>query len=119
KWEHHTLSTYNIGSEHTRTEWSAIGRELVRLGFLRQDAEKFNTAELTMEGRAALKSRQKIVLTRAVAAPEAASKHRAGEIDCDEALFDRLRQLRKRLADERGVPPYIVFSDVSLRQMAR
>ena len=119
KWEHHTLSTYYIGGEHTRSEWSAIGRELVRLGFLRQDAEKFNTTELTNEGRAALKSRQKITLTRAVAAPEGASKHRAGEIDCDDVLFDRLRQLRKRLADERGVPPYIVFSDVSLRQMAR
>ena len=34
-------------------------------------------------------------------------------------LFERLRELRKRLADERGVPPYIVFSDVALRQMAR
>ena len=44
---------------------------------------------------------------------------RAGEIDCDEALFERLRALRKRLADERGVPAYIVFSDVALRQMAR
>ncbi len=119
KWEHHTLSTYKIGGEHTRAEWSAIGRELVRLGFLRQDAEKFNVAELTNEGRAALKARQKIVLTRAVAASEGPAKHRAGEIDCDEVLFDRLRQLRKRLADERGVPPYIVFSDVSLRQMAR
>lgn len=42
-----------------------------------------------------------------------------GEITCDEALFEKLRVLRKRLADERGVPPYIVFSDVALRQMAR
>jgi ATP-dependent DNA helicase RecQ len=119
KWNHHTLSTYNIGGEHTRTEWAAIGRELVRLGLLRQDAEKFNTIEITNEGRAALKSRQKITLTRSVTAPEQATKHRAGEIDCDEALFDKLRQLRKRLADERSVPPYIIFSDVSLRQIAR
>jgi ATP-dependent DNA helicase RecQ len=44
---------------------------------------------------------------------------RAGEITCDETLFDRLRKLRKRLGDERNVPAYIVFSDVSLRQMAR
>jgi ATP-dependent DNA helicase RecQ len=119
KWDHHTLSTYNIGGEHSRLEWAAIGRELVRQGLLRQDAEKFNTIELTNEGRAALKSRQKIVLTRSVTAPEQASKHRAGEIACDEVLFDKLRQLRKRLADERGVPPYIIFSDVSLRQIAR
>ena len=38
KWDHHRLSTYNIGHEHSRAEWSAIGRELVRLGLLRQDA---------------------------------------------------------------------------------
>ncbi|HEX4265977.1 MAG TPA: RecQ family ATP-dependent DNA helicase [Verrucomicrobiae bacterium] len=119
KWNHHTLSTYNIGGEHSRPEWSAIGRELVRLGLLRQDAEKFNTTELTEEGRAALKSRQKVVLTRSVAAAAEPGRHRAGEISCDELLFEKLRQLRKRLADERGMPPYIIFSDVSLRQMAR
>jgi len=65
-----------------------------------------------------LRSREKITLTRPVTAPEPAT-HRAGEIACDEELFEKLRQLRKRLADERGVPPYIVFSDVALRQMAR
>jgi hypothetical protein len=118
KFGHQSLSTYGIGSEHGRAEWGAIGRELVRLGFLLQNTEKFNIIELTDEGRVALKSRQKITLTKPVAAPEPA-KHRAGEIACDEALFEKLRQLRKQLADERGVPPYIVFSDVALRQMAR
>ena len=44
---------------------------------------------------------------------------RVGEIACDELLFERLVRLRKQLADERGVPPHILFSDVSLRQMAR
>jgi ATP-dependent DNA helicase RecQ len=44
---------------------------------------------------------------------------RAGEIECDEGLFDRLRKLRKRLGDERGVPAYMVCGDNSLRQMAR
>jgi ATP-dependent DNA helicase RecQ len=118
KFGHHTLSTYGIGSEHNRAEWGAIGRELVRLGFLFQNAEKFSIIELTDAGRAALKSRQKITLTNPVAPTEPA-KHRAGEIACDEALFEQLRALRKQLADGRGVPPYIVFSDVALRQMAR
>jgi ATP-dependent DNA helicase RecQ len=118
KFGHHLLSTYNIGGEHTRAEWGAIGRELVRLGLLFQNAEKFNIVELTDQGRAALKSRQKITLTRPVAPTEPA-KHRIGEIACDEMLFGKLRELRKQLADERVVPPYIVFSDVSLRQMAR
>jgi ATP-dependent DNA helicase RecQ len=118
KFGHQSLSTYNIGGEHSRAEWGTIGRELVRLGFLFQNAEKFNIVELTDQGRAALKSRQKVTLTRPVAPTEPA-KHRIGEIACDEVLFGKLRELRKQLADERGVPPYIVFSDVSLRQMAR
>jgi ATP-dependent DNA helicase RecQ len=120
KFGHQELSTYNIGSEHTRAEWGAIGRELIRLGFLFQNTEKFSVVEITNAGLAALKSRQKITLTKPVAAPEAGKeKHRAGEIACDEALFEKLRALRKQLADERSVPSYIIFSDVSLRQMAR
>jgi len=118
KWDHHTISTYGIGREFSRIEWRNIGRELVRLGYLRQAAEKFNVLQLTEQGQAALRHRQSIRLTKATAATKAAQP-RAGEISCDEALFERLRRLRKRLADERGVPPYIVFSDVSLRQMAR
>ncbi len=118
KFGHQELSTYNIGQEHSRTEWGAVGRELVRLGLLHQDAQKFNIVELTAAGMAALKARQKVTLTRPVA-PTAAQQPRAGEIACDEALFEQLRALRKRLADERAVPPYIIFSDVALRQMAR
>jgi ATP-dependent DNA helicase RecQ len=118
KFGHQLLSTYNIGGEHTRAEWGAIGRELVRLGFLFQNGEKFNIVELTDQGRAALKSRQKVTLTRPIA-PTKLTGTRIGEIACDEVLFGKLRELRKQLADERGVPPYIIFSDVSLRQMAR
>ncbi|MDB6019428.1 MAG: ATP-dependent helicase RecQ [Pedosphaera sp.] len=118
RWEHEQLSTYGIGSEHSRTEWAAIGRELVRLGFLRQTAEKFSVLELTNEGREALRQRQSVTLTKPVKTPESKVR-RAGEITCDELLFEKLRQLRKQLADERDVPAYIVFSDVALRQMAR
>jgi ATP-dependent DNA helicase RecQ len=118
RWGHEQLSTYGIGTEHTRPEWAAIGRELVRLGYLRQTSEKFSVLELTPEGMAALKQRRPVTLTRPVSAP-GPRVQRVGEIACDEALFERLRQLRKRLADERDVPAYIVFSDVALRQMAR
>jgi ATP-dependent DNA helicase RecQ len=118
RWGHEQLSTYGIGSEHSRAEWGAIGRELVRLGHLRQTSEKFSVLELTPEGLAVLKERRRVTLTKPVSVPEPKA-HRAGEIACDEVLFERLRQVRKRLADERAVPPYIIFSDVSLRQMAR
>ncbi|PWU18974.1 MAG: DNA helicase RecQ [Verrucomicrobia bacterium] len=118
KWNHAKASTYGIGNEHSRPEWKAIARQLVRLGFVNQAPEKFNVLSLTPEGLDLLKQRKSVMLTKPVAAPQPQA-HRAGEIACDEVLFERLRQLRKRLADERAVPPYIVFSDVALRQMAR
>ena len=118
KWEHQDLSTYGIGAEHSRAEWAAIGRELVRLGYLVQDPDRFNVAELTGAGREMLRSKQPVTLTRPMSTPRTA-KRRAGEIACDELLFDKLRTLRKQLADERGVPAYIIFGDAALRQMAR
>lgn len=117
-WRHRDLTTYGVGKELSRPEWTAIGRELVRLGLVKQDAARFNVLETTPEGRAWLAERKPIRLTKPMLVAPAKVSH-AGEITCDEALFERLRGLRKRLADERGVPPYIVFSDVSLRQMAR
>ena len=118
KWQHEKLSTYGIGQEHSRAEWKSIGRELVRLGLMSQAADKFNVVTLTADGLAMLKQRKTVRLTRPVSAP-ATKTRKTGEIACDEALFEQLRELRKRLADEKAVPPYIVFSDVSLRQMAR
>ena len=118
KWQHGQLTTYGIGKEHSRPEWAAIGRELVRMGFVRQTTDKFSVLELTAAGGTMLKARAKVTLTKPVTAPEPRGR-RTGEISCDELLFEKLRQLRRRLADERDVPAYIIFSDVALRQMAR
>ena len=118
KWDHEQLSTYGIGREHSRPEWAAIGRELVRLGYLRQTSEKFSVLEITAAGRTLLKSRSPVTLTKPVVTAKPTAQ-RIGDIACDEGLFDRLRELRKRLADQLNVPAYIVFSDVALRQMAR
>jgi ATP-dependent DNA helicase RecQ len=129
KWDHHLVSTYGIGKEHSRAAWILIGRELVRLGYVRQWAEKFNVLQVTDEGRRALKEREPIFLAKPITPPKAEKlvgekKYRSrdygvGGIVCDEKLFDRLRGLRKKIADERSLPAYIIFSDVSLRQMAR
>jgi ATP-dependent DNA helicase RecQ len=98
----------------------------VRQGYLKQLPEKFNVLQLSESGWAALKERQPIHLVKPIALPKekrARDEKRRGDLgagsDYDEVLFDELRGLRKRIADERGVPAYIVFSDVSLRQMAR
>ncbi len=121
KWGHDGLSTYNIGGEYARPTWQAFGRELVRLGLLDQSSENYGALALTEKGRLTLRNREPITLTKPdlnvkVNRPAPAA---TGGIECDEDLFAILRTLRKEMADEKGVPPYIVFSDVTLREMAR
>jgi ATP-dependent DNA helicase RecQ len=115
---HNELSTYGIGRELKRDAWQAIGRELLRLGLLEVAPGKFATIQVTLAGRAALRERAPITLTKQPDKAEARVKRRAGEIECDEVLFDNLRALRRRLADARNVPAYVIFSDVALREMA-
>src|SRR6266404_2875101 len=117
---HDQLSTYGIGNELKRDAWQAIGRELSRLGFVAAATGKFATLQLTGTGLAALRERTPITLTKPFdVETRKRPKRRAGEIECDEALFERLRALRREIADKRDVPAYVIFSDVSLREMAR
>jgi ATP-dependent DNA helicase RecQ len=116
---HNELSTYGIGAELKRAEWQAIGRELLRLGLVECAPGKFATLSLTPAGLEALRKRTSIVLTKQIEIAEKSARIKPGAIECDEALFERFRALRRQLADERGVPAYIIFSDVSLREMAR
>src|SRR6266705_1202899 len=116
---HNELSTYGIGRELRRDAWQAIGRELLRLGLIECAPGKFETLKLTQTGLDALRQRTPITLTKQVDVAASAGRARAGAIECDELLFERLRVLRRKLADERNVPAYVIFSDVSLREMAR
>ncbi len=118
---HNELSTYGIGRELKRDAWQAIGRELLRLGLIESAPGKFATLSLTPAGRDALRQRTPITLTKQieVVSQSRDQKARVGAIECDEVLFERLRGLRRKLADERNVPAYVIFSDVSLREMAR
>jgi ATP-dependent DNA helicase RecQ len=121
RWNHDRLTTYGIGGELSRPQWAAVGRELMRLGYLSVAEGEFATLEVTGEGMNILRSRQPITLTKPMTLPKAKRTvvKREGDIACDEILFERLRTLRKQLADERRVPAYIVFGDTTLRAMAR
>src|SRR6266516_3166773 len=116
---HNQLSTYGIGRDLKRESWQAIGRELLRLGLVECAPGRFATLSLTPAGLETLRTRTPVTLTKQVDVAEKAARSRIGAIECDESLFERLRALRRQLADERGVPAYIIFSDVSLREMAR
>jgi len=122
RWGHERLTTYGIGKELTRSQWGSIGRELLRLGHIALATGEYATVELTAQGLALLRTRTSITLTKPPAdTPKSrrVTSRREGDIACDEILFERLRVLRKKLADERKVPAYIVFGDNTLRALAR
>jgi ATP-dependent DNA helicase RecQ len=127
RWQHRELSTYGVGQEHSRAEWTAVARELMRLELIAQSTGQYPTVEVTAKGLDALRSRCEITLTRPL--PSAASgdrsrgsraqtRARPTEFRGDQSLLSRLKKLRRQFADERNVPAYIVFSDASLREMA-
>jgi ATP-dependent DNA helicase RecQ len=123
RWGHDELTTYGIGKDKPRAHWVSLGRQLVQAGLLALDGGAFPTLALTDDGLDALRTRRTIELTKPVAPPSRelvrkSAPRKAGDIACDEDLFESLRQLRKQLADERGVPPYVIFSDATLRHMA-
>lgn len=120
---HDSLPTYGIGAEKSAEEWKHLAGELIRLGYAARSANEYATVELTDEGMEMLRSRRevRVRLAQRIEKTRVDRKRRkvAEEFACDEALFDRLRVLRREIADARDVPAYVIFSDVSLRHMAR
>ncbi|MCW1913372.1 DNA helicase RecQ [Luteolibacter sp. GHJ8] len=115
---HDKLSTYGIGKEHSAAKWAEVARQLVHKGWFAVEGGNYPVVSITTEGNAVLRERQAVSLTRLMTV-EKPSARRAGDIECDAELFEALRAHRKQVADAAGVPPYVVFSDVSLRHMAR
>ncbi|WP_417913087.1 DNA helicase RecQ [Candidatus Electronema sp. TJ] len=115
---HEQLSTYGIGKELSQKQWLFLARQLAQLGFLNQDAEH-RALSLTETARAALKNRAKFFGQLHEAEPSARSDSgKRQEIEHDQTLFALLRAKRKELADADGVPPYVIFSDRTLIEMA-
>ena len=119
---HDKLSTYGIGKERSEEEWTAIFRQLIHRGFLLQDVANYSVLKLTAAARPLLRGELELELAKPrIRAKVKKSNKRKRQMDSphDEALFDALRTLRKQLADEMGVPPYIVFGDAALIHMAQ
>ena len=123
RWYHDRLSTYGIGKERDRRTWRHLAEELLRLGLITQDAARHNIVALTDAGKRALVARSPVTVREAVAnVPGRRGRSLAARPDdeaYDRELFGVLRALRREIAAERDVPPYVVFSDAVLRSMAR
>ncbi len=118
KWGHDQLSTYGIGAELTKQQWMYLARQLVQMGYLKQDGE-YRTLSLTQKALDALRNRTPIMGV----AQEATGRVRKNgkkkeELEYNHALFAILRQKRKDMADAAGVPPYVIFPDRTLAEMS-
>ena len=125
---HDQLSTFGIGQDLSKDAWQSLLRQLIHRGYLMQDITRYSVLRLTPAARGLLRGDETLVLAkprvRLTSARERKAAERAAKVaglvslPVDEALFARLRALRKRLADEQQVPAYVVFSDATLAEMA-
>ncbi len=121
KLRHDKLSTYGIGKEQSQQYWGSLLRHLVQLGYLEQDVGNYSVLKLTDTSWPLLRGEQtlKMALPRdRILAKTKNRKLKNSDIDYDPELFEKLRVLRKTLADEAGVPPFVIFNDTTLAQMS-
>ncbi|MGB5488638.1 MAG: DNA helicase RecQ [Lysobacterales bacterium] len=124
KFDHERLTTYGIGPEYSAVEWMSIVRQLIHRGYLIQDIATFSVLKLTPRALGLLRAEETLELARPrVVEKIKKKKKRSGPVEDlsedDLRLFETLREIRKQLAAEQGVPPYVIFGDVALVEMSR
>lgn len=116
---HEQLSTFGIGTELSEVRWRSLARQLVVRGFLHVDVEGYNAMQLTDACRSVLKGELSLELR--VEQDNLSSRRKKAVIRDvpveDEQLWQALKECRKRLAEEHGVPPYVIFHDATLKAM--
>jgi len=119
---HDSLSTFGIGKEISREAWFSVFRQLIHHGYIEQDFARYSVLTLTPKAKPLLRGEQTLTLAKprikTVEKRKPKQKKKTFEFEYDESLFQALRTLRKRLADEKNVPPFVIFSDASLAEMA-
>lgn len=115
---HDQLSTYGIGKDHSTEHWVSVIRQLIHRGLLVQDIRRHSALHLTQNARPVLRGEIALTLAKPRLDTIKSQASVADRGDHDKVLFGRLRKLRKRIAEEAQVPPFVVFGDSSLQDMA-
>ena len=119
---HHQVSTFGIGKELAADQWKSVYRQLVAAGFVQVDVEGHGGLRLTEQSRPVLRGEQRVRLRQDPDRKRRRGSERSSPVVAPadpeaQTLWERLRARRRELALEQGVPPYVVFSDVTLREM--
>lgn len=117
---HDKQSTFAIGVKTDEKTWRSIFRQLIARGFFTVDISGFGALHLHEKSRAVLKGEQQVFLRKDTThkkPAKASKKQRHFATDAEKSLWEALRQCRKELAEENGVPPFMVFNDATLMDM--
>ncbi|MBM7070961.1 DNA helicase RecQ [Shewanella sp. 202IG2-18] len=119
---HNKLSTWGIGKDKSHEHWLSVCRQLIHLGLATQDVTRGSSVRLNPQARNVLMGEQPLQLAvprmqLSVATRKSKGNSRAPQ-HYDRQLFAKLKSLRRKLADELEIPPYLVFSDATLAEMA-
>ena len=118
------LPTYSVGSNLDKSYWQNLMKQLLINGFLRESDEEFSVLKLTEESHQVLFKNKKVTLqkvkeqARAVIVTEEETNYLTNEMSENLDLFSELKRLRREMAEQENVPPYVIFSDASLMEMA-
>lgn len=115
---HESLSVFGICADQSADNLKQVVRQLISKAFLEQTTGTYPTLSVTSLGREWLATRQTIILPRPIQAIAAKNPLPPSELAYNQGLFAALRTLRRRLADEKGLPPYVIFGDKTLMEMA-
>lgn len=115
---HDALSVYGIVKDFSAEELHQLINSLRAGGLIVRKGERYPVLGMTQAGRRWLNMRESIFLPKPASAAQRVEARQSGKIDYDQELYEQLRALRGRLAKERGVPPFVIFGDRSLYEMA-
>ncbi|MDG6829611.1 ATP-dependent DNA helicase RecQ [Glaesserella parasuis] len=120
EYQHDTLSVYGIGKDKSQEYWISVTRQLIHLGFIRQNIVNHSALQLTEQARPILRGETALALASPRLSFSATTYMQKQQTSkrYDKDLFARLRFLRKQIADKENIPPYVVFNDATLQEMA-
>ena len=118
------VKTYGAGADISQYDWQLLIQQMINLGLIEMAYDQYNILKLTPESKEVLFEGRKVQLVKMKAIKE--RKEKKAKVEKTQTkrqrvrdeLFEQLRLLRKQLAQKKGVPPYIIFSDATLEEMA-
>jgi ATP-dependent DNA helicase RecQ len=119
QFNHHQLSTYGIGTELDVNQWRSVFRQLMVRGYVSVDLEQYGGIKMEEKCRSLLRGEESIELRKDLKKTVAARQTKTQlPDDINVSLWEALRECRRELAEEQGVPPYVIFHNSTLEAMA-